>query len=54
MIIGSSRSVNTFRHLYMPLRIRCLGDMEVTEEMKQAIIKTVDYTLKNPWTVPTE
>ena len=30
-----------------------LGDMQVTEEMKQIIIKTVDYTLKNPWTVPT-
>ena len=30
-----------------------LGDMEVTEEMKQNIIKTVDYTLKNPWAVPT-
>ena len=29
-----------------------LGDMEVTEEMKQNIIKTVDYTLKNPWAVP--
>ena len=31
-----------------------LGPMTVTEEMKQAIIKTVDYTLNNPWTVPTE
>lgn len=30
-----------------------LGDLEITEEMKQAIIKTVDYTLNNPWAVPT-
>ena len=29
------------------------GDMVVTEEMKQVIMKTVDYTLKNPWSVPT-
>ena len=29
-----------------------LGDMTVTEEMKQAIIQTVDYTLNNPWSVP--
>jgi len=30
-----------------------LGDMQVTEEMKEIILKTVDYTLKNPWSVPT-
>ncbi|MBO5868562.1 MAG: hypothetical protein J6Q54_06625, partial [Oscillospiraceae bacterium] len=30
-----------------------LGDMEVTEEMKQNIIATVKYTLENPWAVPT-
>lgn len=30
-----------------------LGDMEVTQEMKDAIIKTVKYTLENPWSVPT-
>ena len=36
------------RHkVYQPL-----GDMTVTEEMKDIIIKTVDYTLKNPWAVP--
>lgn len=29
-----------------------LGDLQVTEEMKQNILKTVDYTLKNPWSVP--
>lgn len=29
-----------------------LGEMQVTEEMKQIIIKTVDYTLNNPWAVP--
>lgn len=28
------------------------GDMEVTEEMKQTILKTVEYTLANPWSVP--
>ena len=28
------------------------GDMIITEEMKQSILKTVDYTLKNPWAVP--
>lgn len=30
-----------------------LGDLVVTEEMKDAIIKTVKYTLENPWAVPT-
>jgi hypothetical protein len=30
-----------------------LGDMEVTEEMKQIIIDTVDYTMNNLWSVPT-
>lgn len=29
-----------------------LGEMQVTEEMKQTIIKTVDYTLNNPWAIP--
>ena len=29
-----------------------LGDMTVTEEMKDIILKTVDYTMKNPWAVP--
>ena len=29
------------------------GDLQLTEEMKQAIIKTVKYTLDNPWAVPT-
>ena len=28
------------------------GDMEITQEMKDTIIKTVDYTLNNPWSVP--
>ena len=28
------------------------GDMTITQEMKDVIIKTVDYTLKNPWSVP--
>ena len=30
-----------------------LGDMVVTEEMKQIIIDTVDYTMNNLWSVPT-
>ena len=30
-----------------------LGDMTVTDEMKQIIIDTVAYTLENPWSVPT-
>ena len=29
------------------------GDLIITEEMEQHIIKTVDYTLNNPWAVPT-
>ena len=29
-----------------------LGPMQVTEEMKQTIIQTVDYTLNNPWAIP--
>lgn len=33
---------------------RSQGDMQVTEEMKQIMIKTVDYTLNNPWAVPTK
>ena len=31
-----------------------LGPMLVTEEMKQVIIDTVQYTLDNPWAVPTK
>jgi len=29
-----------------------LGDLEITEEMKQIMIETANYTLNNPWTVP--
>ena len=29
-----------------------LGDLQITEEMKQIIIDTAQYTLENPWTVP--
>ena len=41
----------------IPARLRhasyqSLGDLQVTEEMKEIILKTVDYTLKNPWAVP--
>jgi hypothetical protein len=31
-----------------------LGDMAVTEEMKQIIIDTVAYTMYNLWSVPTK
>lgn len=34
-------------------RAKVLGDLEITEEMKQVIIESVNYALKNPWTVPT-
>ena len=29
-----------------------LGDLQVTQEMKEVILKTVDYTLENPWSIP--
>lgn len=29
-----------------------LGELQVTEEMKQIIYQTVDYTLNHPWSVP--
>lgn len=29
-----------------------LGDLQITEEMKQIIIQTAQYTQENPWTVP--
>ena len=32
---------------------RDLGDMEITEEMKDIVLKAVAYTLENPWAVPT-
>lgn len=31
-----------------------LGDMEVTQEMKQTIINAVNYSLEHPWEVPGE
>ena len=31
-----------------------LGDLTVTDEMKQIIINTVQYTLDNPWAIPTK
>ena len=30
-----------------------LGDFVITQEMKDIVLKTVDYTMKNPWSVPT-
>lgn len=47
-------NLDVIEKAYRQPQYQNLGDMEVTEEMKQAIIKTVDYTLKNPWTIPTE
>ena len=47
-------NLDVIEKAYRQPQYQNLGDMEITEEMKQAIIKTVDYTLKNPWTVPTE
>lgn len=35
-------------------RAKVLGDLEITEEMKQVIIESVNYALQNPWTVPTQ
>lgn len=31
-----------------------LGDLQITEEMKQAIISAANYSLENPWTIPAE
>ena len=32
-------------------RAKVLGDLEITEDMKQVIIKSVNYALANPWTL---
>lgn len=32
-------------------RARVLGDLEITEDMKQVIIQSVNYALANPWTL---
>ncbi|MBQ9838449.1 MAG: DUF4886 domain-containing protein [Oscillospiraceae bacterium] len=42
-VIPAAMRVEQYRHL---------GDLVVTEEMKQAILKTCQYTYENPWTVP--
>ena len=31
-----------------------LGDLQITEEMKQIMIQTAQYTLENPWTNPAD
>ena len=36
------------------LQYQHLGDMTVTEEMKQIIIQSVNYALEDPWSVPTK
>lgn len=33
-------------------KYQSLGEMQVTDEMKQIIVDTVDYTLNNPWAIP--
>ena len=33
-------------------RAKVLGDLEITDEMKQVIIQAVNYALANPWEVP--
>lgn len=35
-------------------RAKVLGDLEITQDMKQVIIESVNYALANPWTVPTQ
>ena len=46
-------NLNTIPKSLRHVEYQHLGDMEVTEEMKQIIIDTVDYTMKNLWSVPT-
>ena len=33
-------------------RARELGDLEITEEMKQVLIAAANHALEDPWTVP--
>ncbi len=35
-------------------RAKVLGDLEITEDMKQVIIQSVNFALANPWTVSTQ
>ena len=45
-------NIDTIDTVYRQSHYRNLGPMAVTEEMKQAIIETANYTLENPWTNP--
>ena len=40
--------------VYRQSQYKGLGPMLITEDMKQAIIETANYTLENPWTNPTK
>ena len=35
-------------------RYQSEGDLIVTEDLKQIIIEAVNYSVENPWTVPTK
>lgn len=35
-------------------QFRHLGDLQITEKMKQAIIRAANYSLENPWVIPAE
>ena len=45
-------NIDTIDTVYRQSHYRNLGPMAVTEEMKAAIIETVQYTLDNPWGIP--
>lgn len=46
-------NMDHIEHQYRQSYYQQLGPMVITEEMKEIITKTVDYTLSNPWAVPT-
>lgn len=33
-------------------QFKSLGDLQITEEMKQVIMNAANYSLENPWTIP--
>jgi len=35
-------------------RFRHLGDLMVTDEMKEIILKSANHSLEEPWSVPTK
>ena len=46
--IGIDSIAASLRHA----RAQKLGDMDVTEEMKQVILAAANFSLENPWTIP--